>query len=109
MGSKGANFTKQKLDDILRFGTEELFKEDCKDNHDFKSVEAKSYHQEKSEDHLARRGQFRSRVLRHHFQQKQEGMSRQELLLLFIDLGSCPLSNLILIHSSHTQKKVEIT
>lgn len=79
MGSKGANFTKQKLDDIMRFGTEELFKEDCKDNHDFKSVEAKSYHQEKSEDHLARRGQFRSRVLRHHFQQKQEGMSRQEL------------------------------
>ncbi|XP_018335624.1 chromodomain-helicase-DNA-binding protein Mi-2 homolog isoform X1 [Agrilus planipennis] len=28
MGGKGANFTKQELDDILRFGTEELFKED---------------------------------------------------------------------------------
>ncbi|XP_063696031.1 chromodomain-helicase-DNA-binding protein Mi-2 homolog [Culicoides brevitarsis] len=28
MGSKGANFTKQELDDILRFGTEELFKEE---------------------------------------------------------------------------------
>lgn len=27
MGGKGANFTKQELDDILRFGTEELFKE----------------------------------------------------------------------------------
>ncbi|XP_019557394.3 chromodomain-helicase-DNA-binding protein Mi-2 homolog [Aedes albopictus] len=31
MGGKGANFTKQELDDILRFGTEELFKEDGKD------------------------------------------------------------------------------
>ncbi|XP_058826614.1 chromodomain-helicase-DNA-binding protein Mi-2 homolog [Topomyia yanbarensis] len=31
MGGKGANFTKQELDDILRFGTEELFKEDAKD------------------------------------------------------------------------------
>lgn len=28
MGGKGTNFTKQELDDILRFGTEELFKED---------------------------------------------------------------------------------
>ncbi|ERL95354.1 hypothetical protein D910_12619, partial [Dendroctonus ponderosae] len=28
MGGKGANFTKQELDDILRFGTEELFKEE---------------------------------------------------------------------------------
>ncbi|CAH0556045.1 unnamed protein product [Brassicogethes aeneus] len=28
MGSKSTNFTKQELDDILRFGTEELFKED---------------------------------------------------------------------------------
>jgi chromodomain-helicase-DNA-binding protein 4 len=28
MGGKGSNFTKQELDDILRFGTEELFKED---------------------------------------------------------------------------------
>lgn len=28
MGGKGANFTKQEMDDILRFGTEELFKED---------------------------------------------------------------------------------
>lgn len=28
MGSKNANFSKQELDDILRFGTEELFKED---------------------------------------------------------------------------------
>ncbi|KAG5886139.1 hypothetical protein JTB14_011385 [Gonioctena quinquepunctata] len=27
MGGKGSNFTKQELDDILRFGTEELFKE----------------------------------------------------------------------------------
>lgn len=31
MGGKGANFTKQELDDILRFGTEELFKEDDKE------------------------------------------------------------------------------
>ncbi|XP_049291745.1 chromodomain-helicase-DNA-binding protein Mi-2 homolog [Anopheles funestus] len=31
MGGKGTNFTKQELDDILRFGTEELFKEDGKD------------------------------------------------------------------------------
>ncbi|XP_055856577.1 chromodomain-helicase-DNA-binding protein Mi-2 homolog isoform X2 [Episyrphus balteatus] len=31
MGGKGANFTKQELDDILRFGTEELFKEDGKE------------------------------------------------------------------------------
>lgn len=28
MGGKQANFTKQELDDILRFGTEELFKEE---------------------------------------------------------------------------------
>ncbi|XP_074103378.1 chromodomain-helicase-DNA-binding protein Mi-2 homolog isoform X3 [Cotesia typhae] len=28
MGGKGANFSKQELDDILRFGTEELFKEE---------------------------------------------------------------------------------
>ncbi|XP_053675987.1 chromodomain-helicase-DNA-binding protein Mi-2 homolog [Anopheles nili] len=28
MGGKGTNFTKQELDDILRFGTEELFKEE---------------------------------------------------------------------------------
>jgi chromodomain-helicase-DNA-binding protein 4 len=28
MGGKGANLSKQELDDILRFGTEELFKED---------------------------------------------------------------------------------
>ena len=28
MGGKSANFTKQELDDILRFGTEELFKEE---------------------------------------------------------------------------------
>ena len=28
LGGKGTNFTKQELDDILRFGTEELFKED---------------------------------------------------------------------------------
>ncbi|KAL0268514.1 UNVERIFIED_CONTAM: hypothetical protein PYX00_010429 [Menopon gallinae] len=28
MGGKNANFTKQELDDILRFGTEELFKEE---------------------------------------------------------------------------------
>lgn len=28
IGGKGTNFTKQELDDILRFGTEELFKED---------------------------------------------------------------------------------
>lgn len=28
IGGKGSNFTKQELDDILRFGTEELFKED---------------------------------------------------------------------------------
>lgn len=28
MGGKGANFTKQEMDDILKFGTEELFKED---------------------------------------------------------------------------------
>lgn len=28
MGGKGTNFTKQELDDILRFGTEELFKDD---------------------------------------------------------------------------------
>ena len=28
MGGKSANFTKQELDDILRFGTEELFKSD---------------------------------------------------------------------------------
>jgi chromodomain-helicase-DNA-binding protein 4 len=28
MGGKGANFTKQELDDILRFGTEELFKDE---------------------------------------------------------------------------------
>ncbi|XP_060528036.1 chromodomain-helicase-DNA-binding protein Mi-2 homolog isoform X2 [Cylas formicarius] len=28
MGGKGSNFTKQELDDILRFGTEELFKEE---------------------------------------------------------------------------------
>ncbi|XP_037904696.1 chromodomain-helicase-DNA-binding protein Mi-2 homolog [Hermetia illucens] len=28
MGGKGTSFTKQELDDILRFGTEELFKED---------------------------------------------------------------------------------
>ncbi|XP_026833951.1 chromodomain-helicase-DNA-binding protein Mi-2 homolog isoform X1 [Drosophila erecta] len=31
MGGKGANFTKQELDDILRFGTEDLFKEDDKE------------------------------------------------------------------------------
>lgn len=31
MGGKGTNFTKQELDDILRFGTEELFKEDGKE------------------------------------------------------------------------------
>lgn len=31
MGGKGANFTKQELDDILRFGTEELFKEEEKE------------------------------------------------------------------------------
>ncbi|XP_067644936.1 chromodomain-helicase-DNA-binding protein Mi-2 homolog isoform X3 [Eurosta solidaginis] len=31
MGGKGANFTKQELDDILRFGTEELFKMDEKE------------------------------------------------------------------------------
>lgn len=28
MGGKQTNFTKQELDDILRFGTEELFKEE---------------------------------------------------------------------------------
>lgn len=28
MGGKGSNFTKQELDDILRFGTEELFKDE---------------------------------------------------------------------------------
>lgn len=28
MGGKGANFSKQEMDDILKFGTEELFKED---------------------------------------------------------------------------------
>lgn len=28
MGGKNTNFTKQELDDILRFGTEELFKEE---------------------------------------------------------------------------------
>lgn len=28
LGGKGTNFTKQELDDILRFGTEELFKEE---------------------------------------------------------------------------------
>lgn len=28
MGGKGANFTKQEMDDILKFGTEELFKEE---------------------------------------------------------------------------------
>lgn len=28
MGGKTTNLTKQELDDILRFGTEELFKED---------------------------------------------------------------------------------
>lgn len=32
IGGKGANFTKQELDDILRFGTEELFKEDGKED-----------------------------------------------------------------------------
>ncbi|XP_055383518.1 chromodomain-helicase-DNA-binding protein Mi-2 homolog isoform X2 [Condylostylus longicornis] len=32
IGGKGANFTKQELDDILRFGTEELFKEDQKED-----------------------------------------------------------------------------
>ncbi|XP_070491390.1 LOW QUALITY PROTEIN: chromodomain-helicase-DNA-binding protein Mi-2 homolog [Chironomus tepperi] len=31
LGGKGTNFTKQELDDILRFGTEELFKEDGKE------------------------------------------------------------------------------
>ncbi|KAH8418107.1 hypothetical protein KR009_001868 [Drosophila setifemur] len=31
MGGKGAIFTKQELDDILRFGTEDLFKEDDKE------------------------------------------------------------------------------
>jgi SNF2 family DNA or RNA helicase len=28
MGGRGATFSKQELDDILRFGTEELFKEE---------------------------------------------------------------------------------
>lgn len=43
MGGKGTNFTKQELDDILRFGTEELFKEDGKEeeaiHYDDKAVE----------------------------------------------------------------------
>lgn len=32
MGGKTTNLTKQELDDILRFGTEELFKEDSKED-----------------------------------------------------------------------------
>lgn len=34
MGGKGTNLSKQELDDILRFGTEELFKEETDENKD---------------------------------------------------------------------------
>lgn len=34
MGGKGTNLSKQELDDILRFGTEELFKEESEENKD---------------------------------------------------------------------------
>ena len=38
LGSKGASMTKQELDDILKFGTEELFK-DMMDSKDLTATE----------------------------------------------------------------------
>lgn len=49
LGSKQTNFTKQELDDILRFGTEELFKEE-----EGKEVEAIHYDDKAVEDLLDR-------------------------------------------------------
>lgn len=114
MGGKGTNFTKQELDDILRFGTEELFKEDGKEeeaihyddkavrdlvdrskggieekenwaNEYLSSFKVASYstkEEEEEETEIIKQDSENSdpaywvKLLRHHFEQHQEDVSR---------------------------------